>query len=125
MAFLFATACNPKAPGFFFSDWREYEEKAASLRIIFDIEKFEICYVEGADADLFSACQITEQTLRVWFGLEKLANAEKRLLYYLINRGCSLRDALMQIRHSSRLVSTSKTTMAESGSRTVHAMAWR
>ena len=60
MAILFANARNPEAPGFYFSDWNEYESKATALRIHFPVEIFDMHYLDGGDAELV---EITDELL--------------------------------------------------------------
>jgi len=48
------------------------------------VEEFEIQFIDGEDAQLFSACEINQGSLSVWFdSVADLSDHEKAALYYL------------------------------------------
>jgi hypothetical protein len=67
----FAQPYSICAEGFYFSDLEDYRAKAASLKDEYGmpVEEFEIQYIDGDDADLFSAVGVTQASLDDWFEL--------------------------------------------------------
>ena len=86
MSTFFAQPYNIDAVGFYFGDAETYAEQSGSLKDAFGnpVEEFEIQFIDGEDAQLFSACGINQGTLPVWFdSVADLNDLEKAALYYL------------------------------------------
>ena len=101
MTTLYANPYNIDAVGFYFNDADEFTEKSTNLtdRCGSHVEEFEIDFIDGDDAALFSACCINQANLNTWFDdIETLADQEKINLYYLLNvAGYTLTQALDKV----------------------------
>ena len=98
---LHATPYNRDATGFYFTDALDYENKATMHVDRYGnlVEEFEIQFIDGDDAQLFTACGINQANLNTWFDdIEFLQDYEKVNLYYLVAVvGYSLEQALNKI----------------------------
>ena len=97
---LFAQPYNIDARGFQFSSAEEFETKQEALcdRFGNEVEEFEIQYIDGDDSKLFEACKINQTNLDVWFDdIESLNDQQKAALFYLVDNGYDLDEALEKI----------------------------
>lgn len=64
-----ATPYDISATGFYFRDLEEYRTKAATHRNAYGdpVEEYEIQFIDGENALLFSALEITQASLAAWF----------------------------------------------------------
>lgn len=96
----FAQPYNLGAVGFYFEDLEDYQSKAEGLRDDCGnpVEEFELQYIDGDHARLFSALNISQAYLSDWFDLlDELGDDEDR---YLI--ACHLADMGYDIGELSR-----------------------
>lgn len=87
MTTLYATPYNIDATGFYFDSAMDYENKATMHVDRYGnlVEEFEIQFIDGDDAQLFTACSINQAKLNTWFdNVEFLQNYEKVNLYFLV-----------------------------------------
>ena len=90
------------AEGFYFNDMEDYQTKYDANHDCFGlpVEEYEIQFIDGetADAQLFSAAGIDQATLERFFDeVEPLDNHEKAALYFLLQQGYKLDDAIDKI----------------------------
>ena len=94
----FAQPYSTDAVGFYFSTLNTYTYNAESLLDNFGnpVEEFEIQFIGGDDSQLFSACDINQSNLKLWFLIiADLSEHEKTILYYLCSSSrYSLENAL-------------------------------
>jgi len=97
---LHATPYNQDSAGFYFTDADDYATKSTSN---FDscgnlVEEYEIQFIDGDDAALFSACGINQANLSAWYEIELLEDHEKVSLYFLVGvAGYDLTQALERL----------------------------
>ena len=67
----FAQPYNISAVGFYFSDLEDYLAKAAGQVDDYGqpVEEFEIQYIDGDHAELFTACRVSQANLSDWFDI--------------------------------------------------------
>lgn len=98
MSTLFAQPYNLDATGFYFDDAEAFITQSESLKDSFGypVEEFEIQFIDGDDAQLFSACGIDQGSLHAWFdSVADLTEHEKIALFYLCSiSGYSMNTAL-------------------------------
>jgi len=90
-----ATPYDISASGFYFKDFEEYEEKAASHRNDYGqpVEEYEIQYIDGDDCALFNALGINQANLEKWFDdFEGQYDGEElvKILYLAQDRGMDM-----------------------------------
>lgn len=87
MTTLHATPYNIDAAGFYFESTADYKNKSESHLDRFGnlVEEFEIQFIDGDDAELFNACDITQSNLNTWLDdIECMSESDKLNLHYLI-----------------------------------------
>lgn len=97
MTTLHASPYNIDATGFYFGSQEEYSDKSTSIKDRFgnQVDEFIIEFIDGEDAHLFEACEINQSNLYRWFEeVECLHPHEKTCLYFLLNAGYCLDEAL-------------------------------
>ncbi len=100
MTTLHATPYNLSATGFYFESIEDYTLKSECHFDCYGdlIEEFEIQFIAGDDAQLFNACDINQASLAIWFEqIEPLNDYEKVGLYFLLNAGYTLTQALDKV----------------------------
>ncbi len=90
------------AQGFYFADMDDYQAKFDANRDCFGllVEEYEIQFIEGetADAQLFDAAGINQANLEQFFNeIESLDDHAKPALYFLLEQGYKLDDAMDKI----------------------------
>ncbi|MCA8148171.1 antirestriction protein ArdA [Burkholderia vietnamiensis] len=96
----FAQPYNTCVAGFYFSDYEEYQAKAAALRDPFGspVEEFEIQAIDldRAQSELFDALKIDQSTLERWFDdVVDLDEHELAAVFFLVdNSGYDLDSAM-------------------------------
>lgn len=96
--------------GFYFTDMASYEAGVAAS----GAEEFELQFIDGDDAELFTACRVDQANLDTWFDeVEGLDDYEKVALFYLMdNHGWRMDSALQ----SYQDVSISEQTLLDAAS---------
>lgn len=94
---LHATPYNIDAAGFYFTNEKDYVAKSSTH---FDrhgnhVDEYEIQFIDGEYAQLFTACGISQANLSTWFDdIEPLTDHEKVSIFYLLTNGYDLSSAL-------------------------------
>lgn len=102
MTTLHAQPYSLDAKGFYFTDLADYEIKFEANRDSFGatVEEYEIQFIDGKGAELFSDLKIDQGTIELWFDrIEDLDERERAALAYLTGEclGMDVREALDQI----------------------------
>ena len=97
-----ATPYDITASGFYFSDLKEYEKKAATERNEsgHPVEEYEIQFIDGDDCELFAALSVNQATLGQWFSEFEGEYEDDRLtalLYLLEDEGMNGDDAAASV----------------------------
>ena len=83
-----ATPYDISATGFYFSDFEEYQGKAASHRNEYGdpVEEYEIQFIDGDNCSLFLALGVNQANLERWFDeFEAMAEYDAIRVIYLAN----------------------------------------
>ena len=86
MSTFFAQPYNLDAVGFYFDTLELFTARSEKLTdsLGYPVEEFEIQFIDGDDVGLFSACNVSQANLNVWFeSIEDLSGSEKIALFYL------------------------------------------
>jgi hypothetical protein len=97
----FANPYDTSTTGFYFTSYEEYEQKAVALINPqgAPVEEFMIDYIDGPDAQLFSACGVDQGSLEQWFdAVVDLHDHEKVALFYLVSVNGQDTDEALQVR---------------------------
>ena len=102
MTTLHAQPYNLDAVGFYFESLEDYEARFENARdsFGFPVEEFEIQFIDGdeEDAQLFEAAGVNQATLSQFFDvIEGMDNYHKPALYFLLEQGYGLDEALDKI----------------------------
>lgn len=98
MTTCYAKPYNLDAIGFYFDSMEAFTSQSENLTDHYGqpVEEFEIQYINGDDAQLFTACGINQANLDVWFDeVEPLTDHQKAALFCLCDMGYAL-DAAME-----------------------------
>jgi len=84
---LYANPYNLDASGFYFDTADEFEQLARNhvCHYGLPVEEYEVDYIDGPDAELFRACEITQANLKLWEEIEGLEDYQKPTLFYCLN----------------------------------------
>jgi antirestriction protein len=100
LSVLYANPYNLDAHGFYFASAEDFQAKASENvdRWGQPVEEYMIDYIDGPDADLFSACGIYQCDLELWEEIEDLEEYEKPVLFYCVDiLGMTAREGMTSL----------------------------